>query len=76
MIKKLFGKRIKELRTKENLTQEELAEQASLRDLRARHRESLRLWRQRKKQRESAPAKDEQIKYLASEQNELEVNGI
>ena len=57
-------------------TQEELAEQASLRDLRARHRESLRLWRQRKKQRESAPAKDEQIKNLASEQNELEVNGV
>ncbi len=26
MIKKLFGKRIKELRTKENLTQEQLAE--------------------------------------------------
>lgn len=57
-------------------TQEELAGQASLRDLRARHRESLRLWRQRKKQRESALAKDEQIKYLASEQNELEVNGV
>lgn len=57
-------------------TQEELAEQASLRDLRARHRESLRLGRQRKKQRELAPAKDEQIKCLTSEQNELEVNGV